>query len=128
MIILAELASHPSGTRIPSREIAQRRGIPVNLVIQLLAQLKKAGWAEGTRGPSGGFVLTADPETISLRQVVERVDGPIGITRCLFHDAPCNAKAQCSLRGVWARAQEEMLAVLDEVSIRELASAFAQDL
>jgi Rrf2 family protein len=127
VIILTELAAHLPGATITSREIASRRSIPVNLVVQLLAVLKEAGWTEGTRGPAGGIRLIADPGTINLRAVIEAVDGPIGITRCLFSSKPCRDQQHCSLRGIWSRAQQEMLKVLEEATIRELVEAAAFD-
>lgn len=123
IIILAELSSNPPGTTITSREIAGRRSIPANLVIQLLSLLREAGWTSGMRGPSGGIKLIGDPAAINLRQVIETIDGPIGITRCLFSDSPCNEQAECLLRGIWSKAQQKMLAVLEEVSIKDLAEA-----
>jgi Rrf2 family transcriptional regulator, iron-sulfur cluster assembly transcription factor len=123
IIILAELSSHPKGTTITSKEIASRRSIPANLVIQLLSLLREAGWTSGMRGPSGGIRLVGDPAAISLRQVIETIDGPIGITRCLFSESPCNDQTECKLRGVWSKAQQNMLTVLEEVSIKDLSEA-----
>lgn len=127
IIILTELASHPMGTILTSRQISKNRSIPVNLVVQLLAVLKDAGWTAGIRGPAGGVKLEQDPEKIDLREVIEKIDGPIGITRCLFHDRPCHDRTHCSLRGVWAKAQTQMLNVLEGVTIKELADSTAKD-
>ncbi len=127
IIILAELASHPEGTVVTSKEIARNRSIPSNLVVQLLSMLREAGWTSGTRGPAGGIRLLVDPAKINLRQVIEQIDGPIGITRCLFGDTPCQNKTHCSLRGVWAKAQQNMLSALEEVSIKDLAEKAAKD-
>ncbi len=127
IIILTELASHPKGTVITSKKIAEKRAIPANLVVQLLAATRAAGWTYGTRGPSGGIKLTVDPAEINMRQVIEAVDGPIGITRCLFSDKPCRDKTHCSLRGVWSEAQGKMLSVLEDVSIEDLAYAAESD-
>lgn len=123
IIILTELASHPSGSIITSREIAGNRSIPGNLVVQLLPILKEAGWTSGTRGPSGGIRLDKDPANINLKEVIEQVDGPIGITRCLFSNTACKDKSSCSLRGVWAKAQQSMLDELEKVTIKDLAEA-----
>jgi Rrf2 family transcriptional regulator, iron-sulfur cluster assembly transcription factor len=123
IIILTELASHPKGTTVTSREIAARRSIPANLVVQLLSILNEAGWTSGTRGPAGGIKLIDDPSKISLREVIEKVDGPIGITRCLFSDTPCQDKTHCSLRGIWSRAQQGMLDVLENATIEALVKS-----
>ncbi len=123
VIILAELASRPRGAVVTSREIAEKRSIPVNLVVQLLSLLKEAGWTTGTRGPAGGIKLKADPSAITIRQVIEKIDGPITITRCLFSDTPCRQRTGCSLRGIWAEAQQSMLDVLEGATIKDLAEA-----
>lgn len=128
IIILAELAGHPAGSKMTSKEIAEKRSIPVNLVVQLLTLLREAGWTRGTRGPSGGIKLVGDPENIDLRQVIELVDGSLGITRCLFSERPCRDKTHCSLRGVWVKAQEKMLEVLENVTIADLSRASMQEL
>ncbi len=127
IIILTELASHPKGTVVTSKEIARTRSIPANLVVQLLSVLKEANWTSGTRGPAGGIKLVIDPSKINMREVIEKIDGPIGITRCLFSNVPCQDKTHCSLRGVWAKAQNNMLSVLEEVSIKDLAEKAASD-
>ncbi len=127
IIILTELASHPEGTVITSKKIARNRAIPSNLVVQLLSVLKEAGWTSGTRGPAGGIRLLIDPSEVNLRQVIEKIDGPIGITRCLFSDTPCQNKTHCSLRGIWAEAQQSMLTVLEQVTIKDLAQKAAQE-
>ncbi len=118
---LVELACQGKGSKIISRTIAQRRRIPANLIVQLLSILREAGWIASTRGPAGGVELVRDPDQITLREVIELIDGPIGITRCLTQDGPCHDQISCSLRGVWHRAQEKMLEVLEAVTIADLA-------
>jgi Rrf2 family protein len=123
---LAELANLETGTQITTREIAKRRRIPANLIVQLISSLREAGWITSTRGPGGGVTLTCNPAEITLRQVIELFDGPIGITRCLLQDGPCHNQVECPLRGVWAEAQSKMLEVLERVTIKELAEAVSR--
>lgn len=118
---LVELASLEPGEQITTREIAQRRRIPANLIVQLVSTLREAGWVSSTRGPGGGITLSANPAELSLRKVIELYDGSIGITRCLMQDRPCNNQVECSLRGIWAEAQAKMVDVLERVTILELA-------
>lgn len=123
IIILTELARIGKGRRITAREIACRRYVPNNLIIPLIRVLREAGWVQTTRGPAGGAELVRDPAEITLREVIELFDGPIGITRCLLRDRPCRDQVSCPLRGVWFRAQNKMLAVLEEVTIAALSQA-----
>jgi Rrf2 family protein len=123
IIILTELATQPAGNKITSKKIAENQSIPVNLVAQLLTLLREAGWTSGTRGPKGGISLVADPAKINLRQVIELVDGHLGITRCLFSEKPCRGKRSCSLREVWIKAQANMISVLENVTIKDLSES-----
>lgn len=123
IIILAELARAEKTRRVTTREITLRGRIPGNLIIPLIGILRQAGWVNSTRGPSGGIVLARDPATITLREVIELFDGPIGITRCLMQDQPCHDQVSCPLRGVWSRAQAKMLEVLEQTTVAELSGA-----
>ena len=93
-----------AGEKITTRSIACRQRIPENLILQLIATLREAGWVACTRGRRG-VTLLRDPAGISLRQVIELFDGPFGITRCLVDNKPC--RDNCALRGIWAEAQEK---------------------
>lgn len=108
---------------VSSSLIAEQRGIPSNLIAPTIARLRRVGWVETQRGAAGGVRLAADPVMISVRQVIETIDGPLGITRCLTGDGQCDDSEHCPLRMVWQQAQSSMLAVFDEVSIADLAAA-----
>jgi Rrf2 family protein len=106
-----------------SSELAAGRGIPHNLIAQTVSLLRRNAWVETQRGAHGGVRLAADPRRITLRQVIEAVDGPVGITRCLTGEGACENFEHCRLRGIWQRAQQSMLDVLDGVTVADLADA-----
>lgn len=109
--------------RITTKQIANELGILQNLVIQLISKLREASWVKSTRGPSGGVSLIKDESKINLKEIIELIDGPIVITRCLVSDAPCNDQSDCHLRGIWIRAQHKMTEELQGVTIKDLADA-----
>lgn len=121
VIIMAVLSSLPEGESTVSAAIAADTDIPVNLVVQTLARLSKAGWTRSIRGPFGGVALAADPDKITLRAVIELIDGAPSITRCLSESFLCRNKTECKLRGIWEKAQAAMFNVLDEITVKELA-------
>ncbi len=120
VISLIELASLDKDEIITTKIIAERQKIPLNLVVQILAELHRAGWTKSIRGASGGVSLVKDPSHINLREVIELFDGPVSITRCLTQDVPCNNRTSCTLRTVWQEAQHSMLSVLEKTTIKDL--------
>ena len=121
VISMVELASLEEGESTTTKKIAETQEIPLNLVVQILAELNKAGWTNSHRGPSGGVSLAIDPSSITLKDVIELFDGPVTITRCLMQDAPCKNRKSCGLRNIWKQAQQNMLETLDNTTIADLA-------
>lgn len=82
-------------------EIARATGTPRNYMAKVLNALAKAGVVSSARGPMGGFVLAAAPETITLAQVIEIFDQPHRHTRCLLGNGPCCASDPCTAHRTW---------------------------
>jgi Rrf2 family protein len=75
-LAMLELAAR-YGTREPVRirTIAEEHGIPSRFLVQILLQLKGAGFVASTRGASGGYQLVKPPEEISLGEVMAVIEG-----------------------------------------------------
>ncbi|HXR13561.1 MAG TPA: Rrf2 family transcriptional regulator, partial [Solirubrobacteraceae bacterium] len=75
---LAELGRSGDRGPVPIGELARRREIPVQFLEQLFAALRRAGMLRSFRGVKGGYSFARPPETISVLEVVELLDGPVG--------------------------------------------------
>ena len=79
-LAMLELASqYSSGQPVRIREIAQEHGIPSRFLVQILLQLKSAGYVVSTRGAAGGYRLAKAPEEITLGEVMTTIDGPSAV-------------------------------------------------
>jgi Rrf2 family iron-sulfur cluster assembly transcriptional regulator len=74
---LFDVAFHGVGRAVQAREMAERQGIPLRYLEQVLQELRRAGLIEGKRGPGGGYALARAPGEIRLSDVVAAVDGPL---------------------------------------------------
>lgn len=75
-IAMLELARrYGSGEPVRIRSIADEHGVPARFLVQILLQLKGAGFVASTRGASGGYQLVKPPETISLGEVMNVIEG-----------------------------------------------------
>ena len=74
---LAELGRSGDGP-IPIGELARRRDIPVQFLEQLFAVLRRAGMLRSQRGVKGGYSFARPPHEITVLEVVELLDGPLG--------------------------------------------------
>src|SRR5919108_1746728 len=75
---LAELARSGGAGPVPIGEIARRRDIPVQFLEGLFATLRRAGILQSQRGVKGGYSFARAPESVTVLEVVESLEGPLG--------------------------------------------------
>jgi Rrf2 family cysteine metabolism transcriptional repressor len=75
---LAELGRSGDAGPVPIGELARRRAIPVQFLEQLFATLRRAGILRSQRGVKGGYSFAREPSSITVLEVVELLDGPLG--------------------------------------------------
>jgi Rrf2 family protein len=113
-----DLAYNGQGQPVQIRVIGERQVIPVRYLEQIFQRLRREGIVASKRGPGGGYTLARPPARISLRQIVEAVEGPIGVAVAL----PAAAGARRSLRPdfLWPDLAERWASVLGETSLEQL--------
>ncbi len=107
---LVELHRHGDVGPVPIAELARRGEIPVQFLEQLFATLRRAGLLRSQRGVKGGYSFERHPAEISVLQVVELLDGPLG------HGAD----------GIFAEAAQAARRVLDAASVVDVSEAQAR--
>ncbi len=118
---LIELAGHYGAGPLQSSEIALRRHVPEQYLDQLLTTLRKAGFIRSVRGPSGGHEMVRDPGTITVREVIEVLEGSLSPVAWL--DEPpemTDHPHQCGQREIWERIREATNQVLESYTIADL--------
>jgi Rrf2 family transcriptional regulator, cysteine metabolism repressor len=78
VLALAELARSAGPDPVPIGELARKRDVPVQFLEQLFAVLRRGGIVNSQRGVKGGYRFARDPSTITVLEVVEMLDGPLG--------------------------------------------------
>ena len=79
---------------VPIAELARRRDIPVQFLEQLFAALRRAGLLRSQRGVRGGYTFARPADEITVLELVELLDGPLGPdARGLFADAAAAARS-----------------------------------
>jgi len=78
VLALAELARSPGSDPVPIAELARRRDVPVQFLEQLFAVLRRAGIINSQRGVKGGYRFAREPSTVTVLEIVELLDGPLG--------------------------------------------------
>ena len=78
VLALAELGRNAGSAPVPIGELARRRDVPVQFLEQLFATLRRGGIISSQRGVKGGYRFAREPAGVSVLEVVELLDGPLG--------------------------------------------------
>ena len=118
-VVLTVLASDPA-TVLSASELADRAGLEMPTVAKLLKPLAQAGLVEGFRGANGGYKLARDAADISLVEIVEAMEGPLGMTECSVHSGQCGIEHSCGVRANWRRINDVVADALRGVSLAQM--------
>lgn len=114
------LASQPEGKVSLVREIAEAQDMPRTYLSKIIQHIARAGLVRSRRGAKGGLVLGRSSASITLKDVIEAVEGPIRLNVCLTGKGACPRDETCPAHPVWVKAQKIMIEVLKGKTMAEL--------
>src|SRR5437762_6797818 len=116
-----ELAASADGP-VKGERIAQAQEIPLKFLENILGDLRYAGIVRSQRGVEGGYWLARPAEEITVAEVVRAVEGPIANVRGVGPETVEYVGSAERLRDVWIAVRANLRAVLEHVTIADLAT------
>jgi Rrf2 family protein len=116
-----ELAVIGGESPVKGERIAQAQEIPLKFLENILGDLRHAGIVRSQRGVEGGYWLARPAEEITVAEVVRAVEGPIANVRGVGPEQVEYAGSAEKLRDVWIAVRANLRAVLEQVTIADLA-------
>ena len=93
---------------------------------KVLQRLGKAGYVRSARGPTGGFELVRPAEEVTLLEVYEAIEGPLGDVDCLFPSRVCGSD-RCILGSLIGDVNREVREYLSRTRISEVTDVYGSD-
>lgn len=117
MVHMATSSEHGSFT---AEELAQAAETTVEFMHKILQDLRDAGIVVSKRGPGGGFRLVKRPGEVSLLDVVEALQGPLAVNRCVLGLDICHRAETCPLRPTWVKVQRDLEQALSDTTLADI--------
>jgi Rrf2 family protein len=103
--------------------IARSENLSLGYLEQLMAQLRRAGLVEGTRGAKGGYRLKDVPTRITVGRVLRALEGPVAPVTCASEKPEeylCERESNCPSHEVWQRVRDSVIQVLDSMTLADI--------
>lgn len=118
--ILIDIAENSDGSYIPLKVIAQRQGISLKYLEQILPVLTQNNIIEGIQGRGGGYRLVHKPEEYKIGDILRLTENDITAVSCLGSNAkPCIRKDECRTLPLWIKLNEVVNDYLDSVVLSD---------
>ena len=116
------LAKQPKGKIVSLSEVARAEHIPEKFLAKIFQNLTRSSLIRSHRGARGGFSIARPTNQITVRELLEAIQGPICLAKCLSDLEDCDKKDVCSLREALLKAQEHTLRLLTQKTLADLVS------
>ncbi len=105
---------------VSAKQIAQEHNLPVAFVKKLLQRLCRAGLVKASVGKQGGYALARSPEKISIRELLEALEGTLSPVWCLAPDHRCELAGGCTTRRIWVQIDRKIQEALESISLKDI--------
>ena len=117
------IASEKNRQYISIREISEKLDISFHFLTKILQILTQHQLLISFRGPNGGVSLARSPESITLKEIIQAIDGPDLFDKCILGLDNCGDDHPCPLHQQWADIRGSMGDLFDRTSLKDVADS-----
>ncbi|MGB9597359.1 MAG: RrF2 family transcriptional regulator [Candidatus Poribacteria bacterium] len=118
--LMFELALNYGKGSLLLKDIAKRQDISEKYLSKLIIPLKSAGLVVSIRGAHGGYIIAKEPSKISIRQIVEVLEGDISPVECVKNKSFCNRYLDCPVRDIWCKLDRQISNTLESITLDDV--------
>jgi Rrf2 family protein len=118
--LMFELALNSSKGSVYLKDIAREENISEKYLSLIIIPLKAAGLVNSTRGAYGGYTLAKSPSDISLKEIVNILEGGTCLVDCVKDPSVCSRSDTCVSRDLWTILSDKISQTLGSYSLEDL--------
>lgn len=122
--VVLQLALAKPETTVTSVDLARAQQLSAPDLNRILQQLTRAGLLRAAPGSLGAVRLLHAPDKITVLDVVEAMEGPIALNRCVLHPEECPRHTTCPVHELWALARDDVARRLQSIRLSTLAARY----
>lgn len=117
--LMIDVARNYTQGPVHLKDVAEREGVSVKYLEQLIIPLKKTGYITSVQGPKGGYMLAKPPEEITFGEIIKILERSTILVECVEHPNTCERSEHCPTRDIWRRATRAMYDELEAITLAD---------
>lgn len=121
LVGLVHLARRRPGTILKLREVAEAQGLPQLFLAKIFRKLTRYGVLTSYRGGKRGYALARPASEISVKEIMEAIEGADVFTRCVFWSNRCSDERPCLLHDLWKTIRPQLVESMARITLDDVA-------
>lgn len=113
--------------RVGAAQISEKTSVSARFALKILHKLVTGGIVRSYKGANGGYTLAREAEQITLRDIIELIDGPLAISKCIDDSHQCSRegvdKSECVLYHIFCRINDGVATKLERISVADVVES-----
>ncbi|NIM65331.1 MAG: Rrf2 family transcriptional regulator [Candidatus Latescibacteria bacterium] len=120
LIALKHIASQGEDNVVNAREISEKYNLPPDLLAKILQSLSKSGIIKSQFGSGGGYRMAKKPSEVTLKEIVQSIDGPVHLVGCSREDTDCSIEPQCTIKQMLLNVEQKLEAFFSTITLKDI--------
>ncbi|MFH1754954.1 MAG: Rrf2 family transcriptional regulator [Candidatus Latescibacterota bacterium] len=120
LIALKYMASQEKNRVVTAREIAETYYLPPDLLAKIMQSLSRSGIIQSQFGSGGGYRLSKKPADVTLKEIVESIDGSLHLVGCSKSESACILEPHCTIKEVLLNVEKKLSSFFDTITLRDI--------
>ncbi len=111
---------------VDANTLSSETSVTIRFTLKILHKLVQGELVQSFKGVRGGYKLKIPPENITLKNVIELIDGPIAIARCVDSAEVCALncdKTACAYHHIFDKISIDLAKRLDKITISDVINS-----
>jgi len=121
--LMLELALHYKKGTVFLKDIAREEEISEKYLSHLVIPLKANGLISSSRGAHGGYRLAKSPSHITVKDIVQTLEGDLSPVECVKNPSICRRTSGCVTRDVWEKLDKRISDTLSSITLKDLVKS-----
>lgn len=122
LVLLASLETEPTQPWISVRKFALENGIPPRFLSNIVNKLVHAKILASHRGIKGGIRLARPADSVTIGEVMNAMENPMGLVDCVESPGSCPIENNCGVKQFWSVTHGLVLAALKHITLKQITS------
>jgi Rrf2 family nitric oxide-sensitive transcriptional repressor len=120
LMALKYMSQKIPGELTSAKEVSDNFQTPFDATARVMQVMAQKNLLRAEYGASGGYQITKDLARVSVHDLVEMIEGPTALVKCLHSETPCDIQNTCNIVSPVTQLNRKLNEFYQGLSLKDL--------